>query len=163
MRGVIKGLKASEWQDIPEEQAYEAMCDWFSVIPPNYQTATYDELASTGQLQVITNKNLRRQLQGLKALLERFNIERATFWDIHQDLAGSFDPFVLFELDDRYFETIGCTYNFEAMAKNPEAVSALVELVGTHVVLVYFYTRELEALREIEQTLMNETGEGELE
>lgn len=160
MRNVVSALKAGNLNQITDDEAYEALCEWFTIIPPSYQTATYDELVSTGQLDIITNETLRRQLQASKALRERYTFERTIFWDMHRDRALELAPHMTWQMDENYFETISCQFNLAGLAGDPQALSAIVQLIGTHVVMKSFYSREKTALLEIEETLVQEIGEG---
>lgn len=146
-------------QTIPDNEAVQnSLCRWYSPTSVLVQTATFDELISTGRLNLLQDRTLR------KLLIQSHNRYEAVLYDLQatsgpvQTKMGMLESFILWEptytnevsLEEEKESATRCRIDLERMKAAPEAISLVTQLYRSQV--IYQGIRE-EQVRTIAQVI----------
>lgn len=160
LRTVIALLEANTSEKIAAEDMSNAFCSWHTITPAQYRSTTYDELVSTGRINIISDLALRLRMQMARALRERYQSVRFDLWDVHRTLAESFRPFIRWHLTPDSREAVSCSVDIDTLVGRPDLISVLVEFVRSNTVLMQFNDQEMEELEALLKSLQSEIDSG---
>ena len=167
---IVEQLEAGGLDEIDPEIFTVTFCYWYSPENISLQWSTYDELTSTGGLELIRDTGLRRLLQLAWAGHERVVGEIPLLGALQTDIAKSLRrytkwqlgaPLQIIDVFDAAVEMrAGCIVDKDALAADPDISSILVELNRSQTILGGLRLEELRALKELYAALEEAVATG---
>ena len=102
-----------------------------AVIPTlGFNNTSFQELSSSGRLNIISDPDIRAQLRHVVAAQGNAEALRLNQFQLSIDIQRSLDPYFLLGLDSNVERT--CRMDWPRLARDPEARNALVRAVRVH-------------------------------
>jgi len=156
---IVEKLKAEEVNEIEIYDLTDAFCYWYVPEAVRLQSSTYDEMTSTGDLELIRDSSILQNLQLALAENDRSKEENPKLAAVQMDLAKSFRKFTEWRFDApiQRIDTdtgdvpmrAGCVVDRAALAADPDISSILVQLNRSQTILGNQLLGEQRALDEL--------------
>lgn len=156
---IVERLQAEEVDSIDINDLTDTFCYWYVPEAVRLQSSTYDEMTSTGGLELISDHNVLQNLQLALAENDRLKEEIPTLAAIQMDLAKSLRKFTEWRFDapiqriDKQTDDVsmraGCVVDRVALAADPDISSILVQLNRSQTILGNQLLGEQRALDEL--------------
>ena len=156
---IVEKLQAEEVDEIAIYDLTDAFCYWYVPEAVRLQSSTYDEMTSTGDLELIRDRSILKNLQLALAENDRSKEENPNLAAVQMDLAKSLMKFTEWRFDAPIqridAETgdvpmrAGCVVDRAALAADPDISSILVQLNRSQTILGNQLLGERRALDEL--------------
>jgi len=157
---IVERLQAEEVDAIDINDLTDTFCYWYVPEAVRLQSSTYDEMTSTGGLELIRDRNVLQNLQLALAENDRLKEEIPTLAAVQMDLAKSLRKFTEWRFDAPIQRVdvwtagevqmrAGCVVDRTALAADPTISSILVQLNRSQTILGNQLLGEQLALRDL--------------
>ena len=156
---IVEKLRAEEVNEIEIYDLTDAFCYWYVPEAVRLQSSTYDEMISTGGLELIRDRSILQNLQLSLAENDRLKEEAPKLFAVQMDLAKSLRKFTEWRFDapiqiideqaDGVSMRAGCVVDRVALTADPDISSILVQLNRSQTILGNQLLGEQRALDEL--------------
>jgi hypothetical protein len=163
LKRIVEMLEKGTVDEIVESDLAQAFCYWYVPEGVRLQTATYDEMTTTGSLTLISSEDVRHKLQLALAENNRVSDEIPKLALVQMDLARSLTNLTKWKFDaprqliDNIDSLVpiqaGCVVDRVALQAEPAVSSVLVQLNRSQTIMGNVHSREKEALEELLRAL----------
>jgi hypothetical protein len=160
---VVAHIDENTVDEITTQDLTKAFCYWYLPEGIRLQSSTYDEMTSTGSLDLLTDQKIRQFLQLAWSEHRRAEAENPKLGAFQADLAKPLRAFADWEFDaprqsiddDPHNVAIraGCRVDRQALAAAPAIVSVLVQLNRSQTILGNLHLDEQQALEDLLKAL----------
>jgi len=171
LQHIIESIDLNTIEQVPAKDLTYSFCYWYLPENIDLQSTTYDELIAIGGLELISDQNVRRQLQHAWATHRRVAGELPALGVFQSDLAKSLSPHIEWQLDAPK-QTIdqtptmnmiraGCHVNIATLSSDNKIQSVLVQLHRSQGILAGLRSDELDALEKLSELLSKSISSGD--
>jgi len=139
---VLEYLEGRQTQPPTESTVQNSLCYWYVPTSVEIQSSAFDELVSTGRLNLIQNEELRNTLQRTHNKHNAVSFDFNVLSQPSQVKARFLEPFIHWQAKSEeqiviHRENVSgtsCKVDLEAIASSPEAVSIIAQLYRSQVI-----------------------------
>ena len=123
---------------------------------------TYDELVASGNLGIVSNTDLRKQLQTTRSEINRANSDILRLDPISTTLAMKLQPFINWKTTGKGSDLLNanrnisldanCDIDLKSLVDDPKSISILTQLYRSHFIVGAGRRQQLNALKNVIKT-----------